>query len=155
MPYVPLIICKSGLLIFIFAEYTHTTLNKTPLFPQSLGPLVFLSFSLSFSLSQANSLERRSPLSSLSCLGLQDPRERVPCAYVKQCKPRVKGFIGFLHKPRNISLFLSLFYFLIIDSGPPGSSTLKDPDNPVMSNSTPIVNQTQQKDPCSTHLKHP
>ena len=52
--------------------------------------------------------------------------ERVPGAYVKQCKPCVKGFIGFLHKPRNISSFLSLFYFLIIDSGPPGSSPLKD-----------------------------
>ena len=72
-------------------------LNKTPSFHQSLGPLVFLSFSLSFSLSQANSLERRSSLSSLSCLGLQDPRKRAPCAYVKQCKPRVKGFTGFLH----------------------------------------------------------
>ena len=40
------------------------------------------------------------------------------------CKPCVKGFIGFLHKPRNISLFISLF--LIIDSGPQASSTLKD-----------------------------
>ena len=79
---------------------------------------------LSLSLSQANSWECRSPLSSLSCPGLQDPRERVPCAYVKQWKPHVKGFIGFLHKPRNVSLFLSLF--LIIDSGPPDSSTLKD-----------------------------
>ena len=101
-------------------------LNKTPLFHQSWGPRVFLSFSLSFSLFQANSLEHRSPLSSLSCPGLRGPRERAPCAYVKQCKPRVKGFIGFLHKPRNISLFLSLFYFLIIDSRPPGSSPLKD-----------------------------
>ena len=101
-------------------------LNKTPLFHQSWGPRVCLSFPLSFSLFQANSLERRSPLSSLSCPGLQDPRERAPCAYVKQCKPRVKGFICFLHKPRNISLFLSLFYFLIIDSSPPGSSPLKD-----------------------------
>jgi len=54
------------------------------------------------------------------------PLERVPGAYVKQCKPCVKGFIGFLHKPRNISFFLSLFYFLIIDSGPPGSNPLKD-----------------------------
>ena len=97
-------------------------MNKTPLLHQSLGPRVFLSFFLS----QANSLECRNPLSSLSCLGLQDPRERAPCAYVKQCKSHVKGFIGFLHKPRNISLFLSLFYFLIIDSGPPASSPLKD-----------------------------
>ena len=98
-------------------------LNKTPLFHPSLGLRVFLFLSLflSFSLSQREKL-----LSSLSCPGLQDPRERAPCAYVKQCKPRVKGFIGFLHKPRNISLFLSLFYFLIIDSRPPGSSPLKD-----------------------------
>ena len=50
LPYVSLIICKSGLLIFIFAEYTHTMLNKIPLFHQSLGPRVFLSFSLSLSL---------------------------------------------------------------------------------------------------------
>ena len=110
LPYVSLIICKSGLLIFIFAEYIHTMLNKTPLFHQSLGPRVFLFLSLSFSLSQANSLERRSPLSSLSCRGLQDPCERVPCAKVKQCRPCVKGFIGFLLKPRNISLSLSLLH---------------------------------------------
>ena len=51
------------------------------------------------------------------------PREGIQ--YLRELhKPCVKGFIGFLHKPRNISLFLSLF--LIIDSGPPGSSTLKD-----------------------------
>ena len=79
-----------------------------------------------FSLSQGNSLERRSLLSSLSSLGLQDPRKRAPCACVKQCKPCVKGFTGFLRKPRNISLFLSLFYFLIVDSGPPCSGPLKD-----------------------------
>ena len=79
-----------------------------------------------FSLSQLNSLECRSLLSSLSCLGLQDPRERAPCAYVKQCKSHVKGFIGFLHKPRNISLSLSLFYFLIVNSRPPGYGPLKD-----------------------------
>ena len=95
--------------------------------PSELGSLC-LSFFLS--LSQSNSLEHRSPLSSLSCSGLQDPRERVPCAYVKQCKPLVKSFIAFLHKPRNISLFLSLFYFLIVDSRPPGSSTLKDLNKP-------------------------
>ena len=98
-------------------------LNKTPLFHPSLGLRVFLFLSLflSFSLSQREKL-----LSSLSCPGLQDPRERAPCAYVKQCNPRVKGFIGFLCKPRNISLFLSLFHFLIIDSRPLGSRPLKD-----------------------------
>ena len=93
-------------------------LNKTLLFHQSLGPSSLLSLSvslsvslplsLSLSLSQANSLEHRSPLSSLSCPGFQDPRERAPCAYGKRCKPCVKGFIGFLCKPGNISHFLSL-----------------------------------------------
>ena len=104
--------------------YTHRKNIKAHLLHQSLVPVsVFLSLFLSFS--QANSLECRSLLSSLSCPGLQDPRERVPCAYVKQCKPCVKGFIGFLCKPRNISLSLSLFYFLIVDSRPPGSSPFR------------------------------
>ena len=45
--------CKSGILIFIFAEnnysvYAHM-LIKTPLFHQSFGPSVFLSLSLSLS----------------------------------------------------------------------------------------------------------
>ena len=62
--------CKSGILIFIFAEnnysiYAHTMLIKTPLIHQSFGPLVLLSLSLS----QAMSLERRGPLGSLSCPG--------------------------------------------------------------------------------------
>ena len=48
--------CKSGILVFIFAEnnysiYAHTMLIKTPLLHQSSGPRVFLSFSLSLSLS--------------------------------------------------------------------------------------------------------
>ena len=46
--------CKSGILIFIFAEnnysiYAHTMLIKTPLFHQSFGPHVLLSLSLSLS----------------------------------------------------------------------------------------------------------
>ena len=46
---------KSGILIFIFAEnnysiYAHTILIKTPLLHQSLGPHVFLSFSLYLSI---------------------------------------------------------------------------------------------------------
>ena len=43
----------------------------------------------------------------------------------EQSKSHVRGFTGFLCKPRNISLFLS-FTFLVVDSGPPGSSPLKD-----------------------------
>ena len=68
--------CKSGILIFIFAEnnysiYAHTMLIKTPLLHQSSGPHVFLSLSLSLSLSlfQGDLLERRGSLSSLSYPG--------------------------------------------------------------------------------------
>ena len=48
--------CKSGILIFIFAEnnysiYAHAMLIKTPLLHQSFGPRVFLPIFLSFSLS--------------------------------------------------------------------------------------------------------
>ena len=57
------------------------------------------------------------------------PLKRAPGAFVSDTSPVSKGFIGFLHKPRNISLFLSLFSFLIMDSGPPGSSPLKDHNN--------------------------
>ena len=68
--------CKSGILIFIFAEnnysiYAHTMLIKTPLLHQSFGScvLLMLALSLSLSLSQAISLERRGSLSSLSYRG--------------------------------------------------------------------------------------
>ena len=69
--------CKSGILIFIFAEnnysiYAHTMLVKTPLLHQCFGPHVCLSFfslSLTLSLFLANSLEHGGPLSSLSCPG--------------------------------------------------------------------------------------
>ena len=73
--------CKSGILIFIYAEnnyliYAHTLLIKT-FAPSELGSpclsfflsilSVFLSLSLSLFL--ANSLELGGPLSSLSCPG--------------------------------------------------------------------------------------
>ena len=65
--------CKSGILIFIFAEnnysiYAHTMLIKTPLLHQSFGPRVLLSLSLSPSLFHADPLECRGSLSSLSSL---------------------------------------------------------------------------------------
>ena len=110
-------------------------LNKTPLLHQRLGPCVFLSFSLSLRLTLwstearwAHFLARRLTPSWEGALCLH-PLERAPGAYMKQCKLCVKSFIGFLRKPRNISLFLSLFYFLIIDSGPPGFGPLKDLNN--------------------------
>ena len=48
---------------------TYTMLNKTPLLHQSSGPRVLFSLSLSPSLFQADPLECRGPLSSLSCPG--------------------------------------------------------------------------------------
>ena len=72
---------------------------------------------------------------SLSCPGFWPsqegalcfhPLQRAPGAFMR--KPCIKDLTGFLCKPRNPSLFLSLFYFLIIDSRPPGFSPLKDPN---------------------------
>ena len=65
--------CKSGILIFIFAEinyniYAHTMLIKTPLLHQSLGPCVFLSFSLSLFL--ADFLECESQLHNTGNISL-------------------------------------------------------------------------------------
>ena len=63
--------CKSGILIFIFAENNYNIaqamLIKTPLLHQSFGPCVFLSFysfclSLSISLFLADFLEHGSQL---------------------------------------------------------------------------------------------
>ena len=91
--------CKSGILIFLFAEnnysiYAHAMLIKTPLLHQSFDPCVclfflslslsfssFLFFSFSISLFLANSLECGGPLSSLSCPGFSAPLEKAQCAF--------------------------------------------------------------------------
>ena len=77
--------------------YTWRKIIKTPLLHQSLGPHVFLSFSLSFflslslplsfPLSPANYLELGNLPSSFSCLGSQDPMERVPWDFVSSAGP--------------------------------------------------------------------
>ena len=105
-------------------------LNKTPLLHQSLGPRVCLSFSHSLSTQlilwrvephcahspawASKTLSRRRTVPSL-------PREGARCLRERH-KPCVKNFIGFLRKPGNVGLSLSL----IADSGPPGSSPLND-----------------------------
>ena len=125
--------CKSGILIFIFAEnnysiYAHAMLIKTPLLHQSLGPRVFLSFSLSLFL--ANCLERRGRLSSLSCPGFWDPLKKAHCAFthsrgrpVPTCSsasPENRTLLAFrVNQGTSASFSLSL-------SRPPGSSPLKD-----------------------------
>ena len=101
-----------------------------------MGPGVFLSVSLPFFLSlrlilwsvetrSAHSLAQASKTLSRRRTVPSLPREGTRCL-LEQREPCIKDFIGFLCKPRNISLFLFLFHFLIFNSGPPGSSPLKD-----------------------------
>jgi len=116
--------CKSGILIFIFAVnnysiYAHTMLIKTLLLHQSFGPRVLLSFSLSLALSLSLRLflwstevlcvhfpARASKTHSKRC-SVPSPHREGAWGLCEQTKPRARGFIGFLCKPRNISLFLS------------------------------------------------
>ena len=91
--------CTFGFLIFIIVErnslynslYILTERSlKHPCSTRNLGPCV----SLSLSLPLANSLEHRNPLSSLSCPGFQDLRERMSCAFVSGASPLL-GFCWF------------------------------------------------------------
>ena len=113
--------CKSGILIFIFAEnnysiYAHTMLIKTPLLPQSFGPR------LSLSLFQADPLEtqRLSEFTFLPrllrpsqegtlCL---HPIERAPEASMNRASP-VSGVLLAFCINQGISASFSLLYFLI------------------------------------------
>ena len=79
--------CKSGILIFIFAEnnysiYAHTMLIKKPLLHQSSGPRVFLSLSFSLSLSgYFFGVQRPSEFTFLPRL-LRSPQEGALCLYL-------------------------------------------------------------------------
>ena len=107
-------------------------LTKTPLFHQSLGPCVCLSFSLSLSLwlilwsvgTCAHSPAQTSKTLSRRCTVPSPPREGTWCLCERR-KPCAKGFIG-LCINQGISASLSLSYFLIVNSGLPGSGPLKD-----------------------------
>ena len=119
-------------------NWYHLSLSLSPPSLRSLPVWVHMSFFLSLSLSLSPQLilwsvethHAHSPAQAAKTLSKRHtvpspPQEGIQCLRELH-KPCVKGFIGFLHKPRNISLFLSLFYFLIIDSRPPGSGPLKD-----------------------------
>ena len=108
-------------------------MNKTPLLHQSLGPRA-LSLSLSLSLSGYFSgaqkptgltfLPRLMRPSREATLCLH-PIERAPCAFVNSASP-VSGALLVFCINQGMSASFSLLYFLIIDSGPPGSGPLKD-----------------------------
>ena len=127
--------CKSGILIFIFAEnnysiYAHIMLIKTPLLHQSFGPRVLLSLSLSvyFFGEQRSSgftfLPRLLSPSGEGALRLH-PIERVPEAFVNRASP-VSGTLLVFCVNQGISASFSLLYFLIVNSRPLGSCPLKD-----------------------------
>ena len=85
-------------------------LNKTPLLHQSLGPRVFsLSLRLFLWSAEARCVHfpaQASETLSRRCSAPSPHQEGARCLR-EQRKPRVRSFIGFLRKPRNISLFLS------------------------------------------------
>ena len=111
--------CKSGILIFIFTEnnysiYAHTMLIKTHLLHQSFGPVsffLFLSLSLSLFLWSSETLWVHFPAQASKNLlrrrSVPSPHWEDAWGLREQSKPRVRDFIGFLCKPRNISLFLN------------------------------------------------
>ena len=113
-------------------------LIKTPVLHQSFGPCVLLSLSLSVSVSLSLSgwspgAQRPSEFTFL--LGLLRPSregalclhpiERAPEAFVNRASP-MSGTLLVFCVNQGISASFSLLYFLIIDSGPPGSGPLKD-----------------------------
>ena len=130
--------CKSGILIFIYAEnnyliYAHTLLIKTPLLHQSLGPRVFLSFFLSFSLSLSLYFWLI-PWSSEAhwahfLAGLLRPSWEGNCAFTHSRGHLVPMCSSASPENRTLLAFRinqgyqppSLSYFLIVDSGPPAS----------------------------------
>ena len=127
--------CKSGILIFIFAEnnyriYAHTMLIKTPLFHQSFGPRV------SLSLFQADPLEtqRLSEFTFLPrllrpsqegtlCL---HPIERAPEASMNRASPVSGALLAFCIN-QGISASFSLLYFLIGQLWTTGFWSIKGP----------------------------
>ena len=120
--------CKSGILIFIFAEnnysiYAHTMLIKTPLLHQSFGPHVFLSLSFSLSLSLSGyffGAQRPSEFTFLPRLLRPSregtlrlhPIEKVPEASVNRASPVPGALLAFCVN-QGISASFSLLYFLI------------------------------------------
>ena len=118
--------CKSGILIFIFAEnnysiYAHTMLIKTPLLHQSFGPRVFLSLSLSHSLffRLISGVQKLSGFTFLPGLLRPSregtlhlhPIERAPDASMNRVSPVPGSLLAFCIN-QGISASFSLLYFL-------------------------------------------
>ena len=87
-------------------------LNKTPLIHQSLGHMSFFLFlSLSFSLFQANFLELRSPMSSLSCWTCKTLTKGCPVPTWSSESPVSRAFLVFcVNQGMSSSFSLLLSY---------------------------------------------
>ena len=141
--------CTFGFLIFIIDERNFLYYSLYTLTEKSLKHLcsirawvpvsVCLSFFLSFSLSLspqlilwstetylAHSPARASKTLSRRCPGPSPPFERVPGAFVRDASPVTRALLVLCV---NQGVSASLFYFLIVASGPPGPGPLKDPNN--------------------------
>ena len=103
----------------------------------SIRAWVPVSFFLSLSLSLwlipwstethlAHSPARASKTLSRRCPGPSPPFERVPGAFVRDASPVTRALLVLCV---NQGVSASLFYFLIVASGPPGPGPLKDPNN--------------------------
>ena len=115
--------CKSGILIFIFAEnnysiYAHTMLIKTPLLHQSLGPRVLLSLSLFFRLipwrAEALWVHFSAPASKTLSRkrSASSPHRQGAWGLHEQSKPCAGALLSFCVN-QEISASFSLLYFLI------------------------------------------
>ena len=117
--------CKSGILIFIFAEnnysiYAHIMLIKTPLLHQSSGPRVFLSLSFSLFLRlfhwSTEALWVHFPAWASKTLSrrrsVPSPHWEAPEASVNRASPMPGALLAF-YVNQGISAFFSLLYFLI------------------------------------------
>ena len=101
--------CKSGILIFIFAEnnysiYAHTMFIKTPLLHQSFGPRVLLSSSLSLS-GWSSGAQRLSEFTFLP--GLLRPSREGTWGLREQSESRAGALLAFCVN-QGISATLSL-----------------------------------------------
>ena len=132
LPYVSLIICKSGLLIFLWAELPCKTVYIPTLcwikHPRSITAWVPLSFFLFLSLSLSLRLilwsaeARWAHFLVWACKTLARGR---PVPTWSSASPVSRALLVICVN-QGISASFSLFYFLIVDSRPLGSGPLKD-----------------------------
>ena len=132
--------CKSGILIFIFAEIKYICPHHVDFYLCSIRALVPMSFFLFLFLSlffrlihwSTEALWVHFPAQASKTLSRRcsapSPHREGTWGLCEQSKPCARGFIGFLCKPRNISLFLSP---LLSYQSTPDHQSIKGPQHPL------------------------